>query len=162
MRSKLKILFPPLLLLLLAGCSSLEKKHFKAVKFFNEHENLAAEYCAGKFPSETEFIKGDEIVKTDTVYKKEKVFVDCPDGSKKECPEEKVIIETRYRTDTIQKTNTAYETVLKNQINEVKGDNVVLVKENEKISKDLKNSRRYNLALGIALAICVILIIKKL
>ena len=154
MRSKLKILFPPLLLLLLAGCSSLEKKHFKAVKFFNEHENLAAEYCAGKFPSETEFIKGDEIVKTDTVYKKEKVFVDCPDGTKKECPEEKVIIETRYRTDTIQKTNTAYEKVLKNQIIELKGENIVL-------SKELKNARRYNWALGIALVICGILLIYR-
>lgn len=161
MRSKILFIVPPLLLLLLAGCVSLEKKHFKAVKFFNEHENLAAEYCSGKFPSETEIIKEPPLIITDTI-EGPAVYVDCPDGTKKECPKNKIITRTIEHTITITKSNTAYETVLKNQINELKGDNVVLVKENEKTLKDLKNSRRYNWALGIALAICVILIIKKL
>ena len=76
-----KLLLHTLPLLLLIGCGSLEKKHYKAVKFFNEHENLAAEYCAGKFPSQTEYIKGEEIIKIDTTFIDVPIEVDCPDGS---------------------------------------------------------------------------------
>lgn len=152
MRSKLLLIIAPLLLIL-AGCASLEKKHFKAVKFFNEHENLAAEYCAGKFPSETEIIKEPPIVITDTIDGPT-VYVDCPDGTKKECPKNKIITRTIEHNTTITKSNTAYETVLKNQIIELKGENIVL-------SKELKNARRYNWALGIALVICGILLIYR-
>ena len=77
MRSKLLLMIAPLLLIF-AGCASLEKKHFKAVKFFNEHENLAAEYCAGKFPSETEIIKEPPLIITDTI-EGPTVYLDCPD-----------------------------------------------------------------------------------
>lgn len=106
---------------LLWGCASLEKKHFKSVKFFNEHENLAAEYCSGKFPVVPEFIKGDPIIKTDTVTKLIPYEVDCPDGSKvtgevkADCKEKTVTI-----TDTIVTPDKAKERVLQAEIDKYK------------------------------------------
>lgn len=149
-------------LLLLIGCGSLEKKHFKAVKFFNEHETLAAEYCAGKFPSQTEYIKGDEIVKIDTTFIDVPVEVDCPDGTKvsvdKKVPCEQKTITV---TDTLKTPDLARERVLRDKINNCNADNVLLKKENEELEKDLKNARCYNWVLGFALAICVMLLIYR-
>lgn len=155
----------PLLLLFMIGCNSLERKHYKAVKFFNENENLAAEYCSGKFPSETKYIKGDPIIKIDTVPKLVPYKVDCDslvnankgtnkpnvfNGTKKVPCEQKTITVT----DTIVKSNTAYETVLRNKINVCNADVIILEKE-------LKESTRLNWILGGILLISIILIFIK-
>lgn len=104
---------------LLWGCASLEKKHFKAVKFFNENPVLAAEYCIGKFPAEEKIIFGDPVIKTDTV--KRTIKIPCPDPSPEnnfkpsvEC-EKETIYETKTITNTTRVTDTAKIKVLENE-----------------------------------------------
>lgn len=109
---------------LLWGCASLEKKHFKAVKFFNENPVLAAEYCSGKFPVEEKIIFGDPVIKTDTV--KRTIKIPCPDPSPEnnfkpsvDC-ENQTIYTTTTRTITKTLTNTAKIKVLENERDTVK------------------------------------------
>lgn len=158
-----KLLLHTLPLLLLMGCGSLEKKHYKAVKFFNENETLAAEYCSGKFPSQTEYIKGEEIVKIDTTFIDVPIEVDCPDGTKvsvdKKVPCEQKTIRV---TDTLKTPDLARERVLRDKINDCNADNVLLKKENEVLKKALKNSKIYNWILGGVCILFVIILIKKI
>lgn len=157
-----KLLLHTLPLLLLMGCGSLEKKHYKAVKFFNENETLAAEYCSGKFPSQTEYIKGEEIVKIDTTFIDVPIEVDCPDGTKvsvdKKVPCEQKTIRV---TDTLKTPDLAREKVLNDKINNCNADNVLLKKENEELKQKIKDKNLSLYILGVAFALVVYLLIKK-
>lgn len=167
-----KLLLHTLPLLLLIGCGSLEKKHYKAVKFFNENETLAAEYCSGKFPSQTEYIKGEEIVKIDTVPKLVPYQVDCDSlvnankGTDKPNVFNGVVSvpceqRTIRVTDTLKTPDLARERVLNDKINNCNADNVLLKKENEELKKELKNSKIYNWVLGGLCGIFIIILIKR-
>lgn len=155
---------------LLWGCASFEKKHYKAVKFFSENEVLAAEYCSGKFPVVPEFIKGDPIIKIDTVTKLIPYEVDCPDGSKvtgevkADCEETTVTI-----TDTIIKPDKAKERVLQGEIDKYKE---IYFKEKARAENEEKErkkiGKKFNQllhtvfsALGLVALIFLIKIIRK-
>lgn len=156
---KLVLIFLPLLII---GCGSFEKRHFKAVKFFNENESLAAEFCSGKFPSQTEYIKGEPIITIDSIFIDVPFEVDCPDGTKIKdnkkvpCNQKTITI-----TDTLRTPDLAREKVLNDKINDCNADNVLLKKENERIVKALKNSQMYNWVLGVLCGIFIIILIKK-
>lgn len=155
---------------LLWGCASLEKKHYKAVKFFNEHENLAAEYCSGKFPVVPEFIKGDPVIKIDTVPKLIPYEVDCPDGTKIKgeviapCEEKTTTI-----TDTIIKPDKAKERVLQGEIDKCKEmyfKEKARAENEEKERKEVEkkfNQLLYTVlsALGLLALLFIIKIIRK-
>ena len=110
-------------------------------------------------------IKSDdkrEIVKIDSVFIDVPIEVDCPDGTKisvdKKVPCEQKTIRV---TDTLKTPDLARERVLNDRINNYNADNVLLKKKNEELKKELKNARRYNWALGVSLAICVMLLIYR-
>ncbi len=157
-----------ILVLFITGCASQEKKHFKAQQFYLESKKELAVLCNSEFPSETIFIKGKEVIKTDTIFSNIVTTLECEDGKIKECSKEKVIYKTITKTDTIQKSNTALETKLRHEINELTADNILLYKEKEKALKDLKTAEKENKKLKLyiaglilALFISVVVIIKK-
>lgn len=154
-----------LLAIILVGCSGL--KETKSRNYYLSHKDKLAELCASEFPSETKYIKGDTIVKVKEI-KGKNVFVDCPDGTKKECPENKTIYKTIYQTDTIVKSNKALEAKLQYRINDLESDNTLLVKEKAKLENDLKQAKKESGqkdwiigGLLFALGIAIVVIIKK-
>lgn len=150
-----------LLSLLFLGCASVEKQHFKATQFFLSNNGKLAELCASEFPSETKYIKGDEVVKYDTIINHIEVFVDCPDGTKVKCPENKTVYKTIYQTDTIVKPNTALEAKLRAEINDLQANNTILYKENESLLNQSKKDKRTIYVLGFFLGFAIIVILKK-
>lgn len=151
--------------LLLIGCGNL--KETKSRNYYLSHKDKLAELCSSEFPSETKYIKGDTIVKVKEI-KGEMVFVDCPDGTKKECPENKTIYKTIYQTDTIVKSNKALEAKLQYRINELEANNTLLDKEKTKLKNYLKQAKkegsRKDWVIGcllFALGIAIVIIIKK-
>ena len=154
-----------LLAVILVGCSGL--KETKSRNYYLSHKDKLAELCASEYPIETKYIKGDTIVKVKEV-KGETVFVDCPDGTKKECPENKTIYKTIYQTDTIVKSNTALERKLQYRINDLEADNTLLVKEKIKLENYLKQANKESSqkdwiigGLLFALGIAIVVIIKR-
>lgn len=108
------------IVLTLTSCAGMKKK--KAYRYFNENKKELAELCLDKFPIREKTIKGDTITITDTlkIIDKVPVFVDCPDGTKKECPpkETKYIERIRTVTDTIVKIDTREKYLLELEIQE--------------------------------------------
>lgn len=100
---------------LISGCRTTEKK---AKDWAYSHKDKLAEWCADCFPVKPSevipgkpvVIPGDTIITTDTVL----VQVDCPDGSKADCPPNRTrtIRDTIVRVDTIKIRDTAMERVL--------------------------------------------------
>lgn len=104
----------------LTSCAGMKKK--KAYRYFNENKKELAELCLDKFPIKEKTIKGDTVTIIDTlkVVDKVPVYVDCPDGTKKECPpkETKYIERIRTVTDTIVKIDTREKYLLELEIQE--------------------------------------------
>lgn len=107
--------------ILLSGCKVTEKK---AKEWAYNHKSELAKWCADCFPVKPiEVIKGvpvlipgDTIVTTDTV----KVQVDCPDGTKVECPPTRIVTirDTLMSTDTVKVRDTAKERVLEDSLSD--------------------------------------------
>lgn len=97
-------------------------KKKKAHRYFNENKKDLAELCLDKFPIQEKIIKGDTVTIIDTlkIIDKVPVFVDCPDGTKKECPpkETKYIERVRTVTDTIVRIDTREKYLLELEIQE--------------------------------------------
>lgn len=128
--------------MLFFGCASIEKQHYKSTKFFLNNKYKLAELCASEFPSVPKYIKGDEVVKYDTIINPIEVFVDCPDGTKAECPKQNTITKEVFRTDTIVKPDTAREDVLRQEINKLNASNVLLTEKLEDSEKQLKQANK--------------------
>lgn len=106
--------------LALTSCAGMKKK--KAYRYFNENNKELAELCLERFPIKEKTVKGDTVTIIDTlkIIDKVPVFVDCPDGTKKECPpkETKYIERIRTVTDTIIKIDTREKYLLELEIQE--------------------------------------------
>lgn len=86
------------------------------LKYKANHPEQFAKDCAAIFPNKEDYSKGETIVKSDTIYKEGKV-IDCPeptispDGKvnpgKVNCPGERIIRDSIFRTDTLKIENTA-------------------------------------------------------
>lgn len=86
-----------------------------------------AELCADCYPVKpSELIKGDTVVLVDSVLRVDsvRVSVDCPDGTKVNCPPNKVVtrIIRSHSTDTLKVRDYAFETVLLNERDKVSHD----------------------------------------
>lgn len=156
-----------ILVLFITGCASQEKKHFKAQQFYLENKKELSTLCSSEFPIRPQYIKGDTIKKTEVVYLQAEQ-VECPDGTKQDCPPPKHIKETRTITDTIKVPDLATESKLRHEINELTSDNTLLYKEKESVLKDLKtvekenkNLKKYIAGLILVLFISLVVIIKK-
>ena len=124
--------------LLLVGCVT-EKK---ARNWAYSHKDKLAEWCSDCYPVKpSDTIKGDTIIKVDSITSTDtiRVIVDCPDGTKVECPPQRTITRVihSHSTDTIKVRDTAYERVIedKNSKNEDK------VKQLERQLEDVTESR---------------------
>lgn len=115
--------------LLMVGCASFEKKHSRAVQFFNANEKEAAEYCSTRFPSVEKYIPGDPVVIIDTTYIDVPYRIDCDSliNAKKNKDQrnvfdviKKVPCENRTEkiTDTIIQPDKAKERLLQLQFEE--------------------------------------------
>lgn len=128
MKIKYIIIF---LIFIISSCAGAKKK--RAHRYFNENKKELAELCLERFPIKEKIVKGDTIRITDTlkVVDKIPVFVDCPDGTKKECPPKEIkYIETTERvTDTIYTIDTRNEAILKHYIKELTENNKKLIKQ---------------------------------
>lgn len=136
-----KLLLLTVAMFVAVSCSSVDKRHFKAVQFFNQNKDKLAELCYSEFPAKTEYIKGDTIrtTKTEVVEK----LVDCPDGSKVECKEKtKHITETII--DTIKVVDTALEAKLRAEINKLNASNILMSEKIEDSLKQLKTANKEN------------------
>ena len=134
--------------LLLVGCSTFEKQHFKARKFYNENRKELADLCSSEFRPSVEYIKGDSIVVRDTIVGKP-IFVDCPDGSQKECPKNTHTKEVITVTDTIKIPDPALETKLRYSIMELEVNSKHLQSELVEVSKQSKNKDYIIVGLGL-------------
>ena len=136
------------------SCASQRQK--KAHRYFNENKVELAELCKKEFPIVPKYIKGDTITVRDTlkVVDTIPVYVDCPDGTKKECPpKEKKYIETvKAVTDTIVKSDERQEFILREEIKELKTDNK---------NKDEKIRKLTFALIGMILILIVCWILKK-
>lgn len=138
------IFFIPMLLFLI-GCNSLQKQEYKARNFYEQQKPKLAELCHLHFPvKDLEVIPGDPIIVIDTVYSKEIIQVDCPDGSKADCPPPKIINNTTTIRDTIKVLDTALTAKLGSQIKKQTKDIETLEKENESLKNDLKEQKQKN------------------
>lgn len=97
--------------LLMSGCVSVKKQRSRAHEFFREHPVELAELCGDKFPTKTEYLPGKTVVKSDTTVVTDTVTVqvDCPDGTKVDCPPAKTVFirDTVTIRDTLLQENTA-------------------------------------------------------
>lgn len=105
-------------ILLISSCApSITKQRYRAFTFYQQNPNELAELCATNFPPKTVFKPGETIIKTDTVTNTVTDTLECPDGTKLECPPQKTVYINKYRTDTLEVENTALVAALqyKNQ-----------------------------------------------
>ena len=139
--------------LLFLGCASFEKQHFKSTQFFLSNKDKLAELCASEFPSETKYIKGDEVVTIEEIVVPVPYQVDCDSvvNSNKETNNSNVvngivytkhIKELRQRIDTLQKSNTALEAKLRAEINKLNASSVLLTKKLEDSAKQIKQAKK--------------------
>lgn len=107
-------------IIILASCNPVSK----AIKTLDKNPEAAAIFCATRFPAKDSIIKGDTIIKTDTV---ENILVDtvqilCPPNGtetikiKAACPPSKTIYINTHTSDTIIRRDRAAETVLSNAL----------------------------------------------
>lgn len=143
-----------LLALLITSCSTFEKQHFKARKFYNENRKELAELCSSEFKPRVEYVRGDSIVVRDTIIG-EPIFVDCPDGSKQECPKNTHTKEVITVTDTIKIPDPALETKLRYSIMELE------VKSKHLESELVKSKNKDYIIVGLGLLVIGVFWFKK-
>lgn len=154
-----KLLLLLTIILMATSCGSLAKKESKARAFYEAEKGKLAELCYLHFPvKEIEVIPGDPIIVIDTVYSKEIIQVDCPDGSKADCPPPKIINNTTTIRDTIKVLDTALSAKLSSQIEKQNKDIEILEKEKEALKNALKEEKQKNtnktfIIIGLGLAV---------
>ena len=114
-------------ILMFTGCMTQKKQQRIAHSYFSLHPDELAKICSSKYPAETKFIKGETVTKIDTVRDSIPVQVDCPDGSKADCPPNKRIIIDNSRVDTLEVLPTAVKAQLIDQINQIRDAHVKII-----------------------------------
>ena len=171
----MKRLLPPLLLLLVSSCISLDKairvatkseSHAEATQqaLNDKHRLVVAENCATLYPiAESEVIPGKEQVAEETV-EDTPVTVPCEDSKGQPvkavtCPPAKTTIRTVTRTDTIKVRDTAKEASLllreervKEELLAEKKAHLGTMEERSKYKKQRNQAYIGLLVLGIFLA----------
>lgn len=141
-----------LVLALINGCVSVEK----AERVMRANPDKLAKLCSDCYPVKpSEIIKGDTIVVVDSVLRVDsvRVTVDCPDGTKVDCPPTKIVtkIIKSHSTDTVKVRDTAYETILSNEVGILSG-------KLDKATEGMDKWRGYTLWLLIIIG-CYILVV---
>lgn len=129
---------------LISGCTINE---YKARKWAYSHKDKLAEWCADCFPVKPiEVIKGDTVTLLDSIVKIDTNIVqaDCPDGTKVNCPPNKVVTKVikTHSTDTVKVRDTAYERVIEVKLRDITKDNEQLKESLDKM-KQSRNAWRF-------------------
>jgi hypothetical protein len=143
-----------LLLIILTGCATQKK----ADKFYAKHPELLALKCATKYPVKDSIIKGDSVVRFDTLWE---TFTDTLISEPQVIIETKLVPKTVTKTvvvrDTIIRENTAKISVLGSQIAKLNEANRILSEKNAEISqerdgyKDQRNKWKFRFFLLLAI-----------
>lgn len=131
------------ILLLLTGCS-VEKKSQRKAAYLIAHDKLD-DICARVYPIhdsvitkdsthfDTLYVENNPIIKTDTVYKNDTVFI----TQTVKCPPEKVITKTVHDSVFIYRTNTAEVERIKGELldkdKQIKAKDDIVIKQQQKI-----------------------------
>lgn len=111
----------------------------KAIKYFDKHQLVAADYCASKYPVIPTYIKGKDSIIEKTVEVKGD-SIPCPPNEKGEvvkvkCPDAKLVYQERWRTDTVVKENTAKLSALQLRYNDLDKQHAI---QSDKLSEARK------------------------
>lgn len=150
----------------LSSCSSLEKRIGKAKVLAYEHPNDFAGFCSDKFPVNTAYSEGKEIIKTDTVTQTNtitvtKVIKGDTVKINVECPKERVIRNTIYKTDTLRIENTSKLAYLSNRINLQDKELYQTKIEFKEADKKAKNRLWIIVILGVAVVGLIVLLFRR-
>lgn len=158
-------------ILMFTGCMTQKKQQRIAHSYFSLHPDELAKICSSKYPAETKFIKGETVTKIDTIRDSIPVQVDCPDGSKADCPPNKKIIIDNSRVDTLEVLPTAVKAQLHDQINQIRDRDINIIQlEAELLKEKQKTAAAEHLAqrrlfiiiaLGALMGLGIFLRIKK-
>lgn len=158
-------------ILMFTGCMTQKKQQRIAHSYFSLHPDELAKICSSKYPAETKFIKGETVTKIDTVRDSIPVQVDCPDGSKADCPPNKKIIIDNSRVDTLEVLPTPVKAQLIDQINQIRDANVKIVQLEADLEKEKQKTAAAEhlaqrrlfiiIALGALMGLGIFLRIKK-
>lgn len=158
-------------ILMLTGCMTQKKQQRIAHSYFSLHPDELAKICSSKYPAETKFIKGETVTKIDTVRDSITVQVDCPDGSKADCPPNKKIIIDNSRVDTLEVLPTAVKAKLIDQINQIRDANLKIIQLEADLEKEKQKTAEAEhlaqrrlfiiIALGALMGLGIFLRIKK-
>lgn len=140
----------------------------KALNYLQKHPEVGAVYCNDKHPVKEVFIKGKDSVIEKTVTVKGD-SVDCPPQIKGKdtirvkvkCPDQKVIYQNVYRTDTLVKENTAKSAILGNELDKVNKSYLEEKILREKAEKEARTRLWYLIGLMAIVGAYVVLKIKK-
>jgi hypothetical protein len=131
-----------IILLIFSSCS-VEQRSKKAVNYLLTHDKLAA-VCARVYPIhdsvtvkdsthfDTLYVENNPIIKTDTVYKNDTVFI----TQSVKCPPEKVITKTVHDSVLTYRTNTAEVERLKGEL--LDKDKVIKAKDDVVLKQQVK------------------------
>lgn len=109
--------------ILLGGCLQSCVTERKVEKYLKKNPLFASEWCGNKYPVKEKFIKGkDSIVEKTVTVKGDSI--PCPPNEKGEvvkvkCPDQKIVYQNVYKTDTIERENTAKLSALQIRYNDL-------------------------------------------
>lgn len=141
----------------LFGCVSQKER---SEKFLKENPEVLAQWCSFYFPVKDNYIKGETLHTTDTLFLPG-VKIPCPEVQDKDgntiitevdCPEQKIITDTFTRTDTIQVEDTAKIFAL---MSEKQDDKAKILFQQEVIAGLRKQAKKSNIIIA-ALSLIIV------
>lgn len=151
-----------IILVFFIGCSKKpteDQRRKQAEAFYNEFRKELAEKCAKEFPSlPIEIVKGDTIYKRDTIYKDGQT-IECDEPASEnqksfvKCPPSKIIKEKIYINDTIKLIDGKQLYILTDERDNYKRELVNCKSEQENLNKQLSELKTNNVRLISALIV---------
>lgn len=167
-----------LILLILAGCQNQATKTAKEKKIANDYfaknrDELALK-CKTEFPNLiTEYVKGNETIKVDTIYQQGEI-IECPEPTEQnpkpviKCPDTKSVIKYVDRIDTLKVADTREIYLRDTKINEqselLKELGIKLSETELKLLKEQDTKKKFknlSIILAILLSIGILAKIKR-
>ena len=152
--------------ILLGGCLQSCVTERKVEKYLKKNPLFASEWCAEKYPVKEKFIKGKDSIIEKTVEVKGD-SIPCPPNEKGEvvkvkCPDQKIVYQNVYRTDTVEKENTAKLDYYKLAIQDLNSKYILEKKDNEDNKSKSKNRLFIILIIAGILSLYIFLKIKRI
>lgn len=141
----------------------------KAIDYMNKHPEVSSKYCGDKYPVKETYIKGKDSIITKEVFIKGD-SVDCPavvNGKdtvkvRVKCPDQKVVYNNVYRTDTVKVENTAKLAATAHHLEKMTS---MYQKENilrEKAEKESKTKTWWIVVLSVFFGVSVLAHLRRL